>query len=94
MTLHRRSFGHLGSEKCISRGISNMPVRNCINLFHVEHYRGNTVQPIILLLNLIGHRSQYDTVDLAVVLKPFIERQTLFGRRPLRQGRGSGLSKT
>ncbi|KAL0462656.1 UNVERIFIED_CONTAM: hypothetical protein Slati_0153200 [Sesamum latifolium] len=65
-----------------------MPVRNRINLFHAEHYRGNIIKPIILLLNLIGHRSQYDTADLAVVLKPFIERQTLFGRGPLRQGRG------
>ncbi|KAL0445679.1 UNVERIFIED_CONTAM: hypothetical protein Slati_1695800 [Sesamum latifolium] len=47
-----------------------------------------TSSSLSLLLNLIGHRSQYDTADLAVVLKPFIE---LFGRRPLRQGRGEWL---
>ncbi|KAL0457609.1 UNVERIFIED_CONTAM: hypothetical protein Slati_0388100 [Sesamum latifolium] len=68
-----------------------MPVRNRINLFHVEHYRGNILKPIILLLNLVGHRSQYDTADLAVVLMPFLERQTLFRRGPLRQGRGEWL---
>ncbi|KAL0439299.1 UNVERIFIED_CONTAM: hypothetical protein Slati_2412900 [Sesamum latifolium] len=70
-----------------------MPVRNRINIFHAEHYRGNILKPIILLLNLVGHRSQYDTADLAVVLMPFLERQTFFRRGPLRQDRGSGLSK-
>ncbi|KAL0457692.1 UNVERIFIED_CONTAM: hypothetical protein Slati_0396400 [Sesamum latifolium] len=68
-----------------------MSVRNRINLFHVEHYRENILKPIILLLNLVGHRSQYDTADLAVVLRPFIERQTLFRRGSLRQGRGEWL---
>ncbi|KAL0411471.1 UNVERIFIED_CONTAM: hypothetical protein Slati_3736800 [Sesamum latifolium] len=91
MTLHRRSFDHLGPEECFYRGISNMPVRNRINLFQAEHYRGNILKPVILLLNLIGHRSQYDTADLAFVLKPFLECQTLFRRGPLRQGRGEWL---
>ncbi|KAL0416535.1 UNVERIFIED_CONTAM: hypothetical protein Slati_3485400 [Sesamum latifolium] len=68
-----------------------MPVKNRINLFHAEHYRGNILKPIILLLNLVGHRSQYDTTDLAVVLMPFLERQTLFRRGPLRQDRGEWL---
>ncbi|KAL0308940.1 UNVERIFIED_CONTAM: hypothetical protein Sradi_5836300 [Sesamum radiatum] len=35
-----------------------MPIRNRINLFHAEHYRANAFQPIILLLDIIGHRSQ------------------------------------
>ncbi|KAL0430528.1 UNVERIFIED_CONTAM: hypothetical protein Sradi_0678800 [Sesamum radiatum] len=65
-----------------------MPVRNRINLFHAEHYRGNIFKSIILLLNLVGHRSQYDTADLAVVLMLFLKRQTFFMRGPLRQGRG------
>ncbi|KAL0455688.1 UNVERIFIED_CONTAM: hypothetical protein Slati_0908000 [Sesamum latifolium] len=71
--------------------ISNVPVRNRINIFHAEHYRGNILKPIILLLNLIGHRSQYDTADLEVVLLPFIKRQMFFRRGPLRQGRGEWL---
>ncbi|KAL0454714.1 UNVERIFIED_CONTAM: hypothetical protein Slati_0810600 [Sesamum latifolium] len=71
-----------------------MPVINHINLFHGEHYPGNVIQLTILLLDVVSHRSQYDTADLAVVLKPFLERDTFFGRGPLRQGRGSGLSKT
>ncbi|KAL0287696.1 UNVERIFIED_CONTAM: hypothetical protein Sradi_7118600 [Sesamum radiatum] len=84
MTMHRQSFDHLGPEECFCRGISNMPIRNRINIFHVEHYRGNIFKPIILLLNLIGHRSQYDTAYLAVVLMSFLERQTFFRRGPLR----------
>ncbi|KAL0401953.1 UNVERIFIED_CONTAM: hypothetical protein Slati_4225200 [Sesamum latifolium] len=91
MTLYRRPFGHLGPEKCFCRGISNMPIKNHINILHAEHYRGNILKPIILLLNLIRHGSQYDTANLAVVLKPFIERHTLFRRGPLRQGRGECL---
>ncbi|KAL0291628.1 UNVERIFIED_CONTAM: hypothetical protein Sradi_7019500 [Sesamum radiatum] len=91
MIMHRRSFGHLGPEECFFRGISNMPVRNRINIFHAEHYRGNILKPIILLLNLVGHRSQYDTADLAVVLMSFLERETFFKRGPLRQGHGEWL---
>ncbi|KAL0434050.1 UNVERIFIED_CONTAM: hypothetical protein Slati_2739300 [Sesamum latifolium] len=68
-----------------------MPIRNRINILHAEHYRGNVLKPIILLLNLIRRGSQYDTADLAVVLKPFIERHMLFRRGPLRQGRGEWL---
>ncbi|KAL0294917.1 UNVERIFIED_CONTAM: hypothetical protein Sradi_6861100 [Sesamum radiatum] len=83
MTMHRLSFGYLGPEECFCGGISNMPVRNRINILHAEHYRGNILKPIILLLNLIGHRSQYDTADLAVVLMPFLKRQTFFRRGPL-----------
>ncbi|KAL0445889.1 UNVERIFIED_CONTAM: hypothetical protein Slati_1716800 [Sesamum latifolium] len=68
-----------------------MPVRNHINLFHAEHYRGNIIQPIILLLDFVSHRSQYDSADLAVVLKLFLECHTFFGRGLLRQGRGKRL---
>ncbi|KAL0394577.1 UNVERIFIED_CONTAM: hypothetical protein Slati_4423900 [Sesamum latifolium] len=71
-----------------------MPVRNRINIFHAEHYRGNILKPIILLLNLVGHRSQYDTADLAVVLMPFLERQRSSGEDPSGKIAGSGLSKT
>ncbi|KAL0454867.1 UNVERIFIED_CONTAM: hypothetical protein Slati_0825900 [Sesamum latifolium] len=71
-----------------------MPVRNLINLFHAEHYLGNILKPIILLLNLVGHQSQYDTADLAIVLMPFIKRQTLFRRGSSGKAVGSGLSKT
>ncbi|KAL0373267.1 UNVERIFIED_CONTAM: hypothetical protein Sradi_3242400 [Sesamum radiatum] len=69
-----------------------MAVRNRINILHAEDYRGNILKPIIiLLLNLVGHQSQYNTADLAVVLIPFLERQTFFRRGPLRQGRGEWL---
>ncbi|KAL0394502.1 UNVERIFIED_CONTAM: hypothetical protein Slati_4416400 [Sesamum latifolium] len=91
MTMHRRSISHLGPEECFCRGISNMLVRNRINILHAEHYRGNILKPIILLLNLVCHRSQYDTADLAVILMPFLKHQTFFRRGPLRQGRGEWL---
>ncbi|KAL0288220.1 UNVERIFIED_CONTAM: hypothetical protein Sradi_7102800, partial [Sesamum radiatum] len=68
-----------------------MPVRNHINILHAEHYRGNVLKPIILLLNLIRHRSKYDTADFAVVLMQFTKRHTLFWRGPLKQGRGEWL---
>ncbi|KAL0361401.1 UNVERIFIED_CONTAM: hypothetical protein Sradi_3824600 [Sesamum radiatum] len=91
MTLYRRPLCHLDPEKYFCRGISNMPIRNRINILHAEHYRGNVLKRIILLLNLIRHRSKYDTADFAIVLMPFIECHTLFWRGPLRQGRGEWL---
>ncbi|KAL0454929.1 UNVERIFIED_CONTAM: hypothetical protein Slati_0832100 [Sesamum latifolium] len=71
-----------------------MPVRNRINIFHAEHYRGNILKPIILLLNLVGHRSQYDAVDLAVVLMHFSNVKRSSDEDPSGKIAGSGLSKT
>ncbi|KAL0411245.1 UNVERIFIED_CONTAM: hypothetical protein Slati_3714200 [Sesamum latifolium] len=63
-----------------------MPIRNRINLFHVEHYRRDIIVPIVLFLDIVCHRCQYDAADLPVVLLPPFERHTFFRCRALRQG--------
>ncbi|KAL0462624.1 UNVERIFIED_CONTAM: hypothetical protein Slati_0150000 [Sesamum latifolium] len=71
-----------------------MPIRNRINFFHAEHYRRDIIVPIVLFLDIVGHRCQYDAADLPVVLLPPFERHTFFRCGALRKVTERDLSRT
>ncbi|KAL0386326.1 UNVERIFIED_CONTAM: hypothetical protein Sradi_3026900 [Sesamum radiatum] len=93
MLSHRGSLSHIGAKKYFCGSISNMPIWNRINLFHAEHYRRDIIVSIVLFLDIICHRCQYDVVDLPASchLSNFTRSS---GVEPSGNITGRGLSRT